>query len=854
MKNRLLLITLLFLSLAPLSDASQKGIWPFRKKAKAAVEQKDTTRKEDKYEKFFRKESKKQEGFLTVHLKEGKVYFEIDDSLLGRDLVMGTTIRSISDNENGVVGAKNELTSITFTKADSTIQLRELSYDCLPDTRLMQEALSRSHTGTILANMPIVQRGPDSTYVFDMTGFFLSGHERFSPFLDISANKSMYNVKESFKKSLSFIEDVKAFEDNASVTMSLSYTYSMTDIEGREVRKNVPLTAEMTCSMLLLPEEPYHPRVADPRIGYFWTCRQLFGSQTESSRPVYLTNRWRLEPSDTAAFRRGEKVEPVKPIVFYVDSTFPDWWKPYVRNAVNQWSKVFEEIGFRNAVQAKDFPDDDPEFDPDNIKYSCIRYAPVGIQNAMGPSWVDPRSGEIITASVYVYHDIIRLLTDWMFVQTAQADDQVRTRYIPQELMGDAIEYVIRHEVGHTLGLMHNMSGSYVIPVEDLRDPEASHRHGTTTSIMDYARFNYVAQPGDKERGVKLTPPEFGAYDRWAIRWGYQPVFDADNLQEEARITSGWITDSLTRAPYYRYGIQQVYGILFDPRCQVEDLGDDVLKATRYGVSNLKYIMENFMDWIADEDDPECEFRQEILTAILNQYLRYYTHVINNVGGLYRNEVIAGDGNKRFENIPGDRQRELLDYAFRMMEDVSWLDNPAVLGRLPMVGKPSSAVRRAMESRFVNVPFLCDKSDGISTEEFGTAESLDAVFGYVWKPTLQGRKLSAEQRTMEKNYIDHMIAMAGFRKSSSGGKSFADLHQERSCCMLEDLQGEIAYSEISGFEWLPRSVMNLGDFSASSVYAVLKRAMDLMKSRKASASSEDKAHYELMIKKIEFAL
>ena len=222
MKNRLLLITLLFLSLAPLSDASQKGIWPFRKKAKAAVEQKDTTRKEDKYEKFFRKESKKQEGFLTVHLKEGKVYFEIDDSLLGRDLVMGTTIRSISDNENGVVGAKNELTSITFTKADSTIQLRELSYDCLPDTRLMQEALSRSHTGTILANMPIVQRGPDSTYVFDMTGFFLSGHERFSPFLDISANKSMYNVKESFKKSLSFIEDVKAFEDNASVTMSLS--------------------------------------------------------------------------------------------------------------------------------------------------------------------------------------------------------------------------------------------------------------------------------------------------------------------------------------------------------------------------------------------------------------------------------------------------------------------------------------------------------------------------------------------------------------------------------------------------------------------------------------------------------
>lgn len=855
MKNRNIIVaTLLVLCLAPGARATQKGIWPFRKKAPAAVEQKDTSKKENKYEKFFRKETKKQEGFLTVHLKEGKVYFEIDDSLLGRKLLMGTTIRSISDNENGVVGAKNDLTGITFTKADTTIQLRELNYDCLPDTELMQEALSKSHTGTILANMPIIQRGPDSTYVFDMTGFFLSGHERFSPFLDISSNKSRYAVTESFKKNFSFIEDAKAFEDNASVTMSLSYSYSLKDIEGREVRKNTPLTAEMTCSMLLLPEEPYHPRVADPRIGYFWTCRELFGSQTESSRPVYLANRWRLEPSDTAAYRRGEKVEPVKPIVFYVDNTFPDWWKPYVRNAVNQWSEVFEEIGFKNAVQAKDFPADDPEFDPDNIKYSCIRYAPVGIQNAMGPSWVDPRSGEIITASVYVYHDIIKLLTDWMFVQTSQADEEVRTKNIPQALMGDAIEYVIRHEVGHTLGLMHNMSGSHVIPVEDLRDPEATHAHGTTTSIMDYARFNYVAQPGDKERGVKLTPPKFGAYDRWAIRWGYQPVFDAENLKEEAAITSGWITDSLKRAPFYRYGIQQVNAILFDPRCQVEDLGDDVLKATRYGVSNLKYIMDNFMEWIPDEEDPDCEFRQELLMAIINQYLRYYTHVINNVGGLYRNEVIAGDGNKRFENIPGERQRELLDYAFRMMEDVSWLDNQSVLSRLPMVGKPSAAVRRAMSSRFFSVPFFCDKSDGISSQEFSTAESLDAVFDYVWKPTVQGRKLTADQRTLETGYIDHMIAMGNFRSTKSGGRSFADPHQECSCCMLEDLKGEIEYSEISGFEWLPRSVMNLGDFSASSVYSVLKRAMDLMKSRKASASAEDRAHYELMIKKIEFAL
>ena len=843
---------LILLTLATSVSASETAIWPFKKKA-PETEQKDTVEKESKYEKFFKKEKKSEKGFITVHLKDGKIYFEMPDSLLGRDIVMGTTIRSISDNENGIVGAKDELTSITFTKADSTIQIREVSYDCLPDTKLMADALSRSHTGTIIANMPVVQKGPDSTSVIDMTGFFLSGHKRFSPFLATSSNKSHYSVSENFKKNLSFIEDARSFTDNLSVTMSLSYTYSMTDGTGKSVRKDQPLTAEMTCSMLLLPEKTYHPRVADPRIGFFWTSRELFGSQTSSSRPVYLANRWRLEPSDTAAFRRGELVDPVKPIVFYIDNTFPEWWKPYVRNAVSQWSEVFEEIGFRNAVQAKDFPTDDPSFDPDNIRYSCIRYAPVGIENAMGPSWVDPRSGEIITASVYVYHDIIKLLTNWMFVQTAQADSAVRTRYIPKDLMGDAIEYVIRHEVGHTLGLMHNMSGSSVIPVEDLRDPEASHRNGTTTSIMDYARFNYVAQPGDKERGVKLTPPRFGSYDRWAIRWGYQPVFDTDDLEEEGRITSGWITDSLKKAPYYRYGIQQVYQILYDPRCQVEDLGDDVLKATSYGVSNLKYIMSGFMDWIKDEDDPDCEFRQEIFMTILNQYNRYYGHVISNVGGLYRNEVIAGDGNRRFENIPGARQKELLNYAMQMMDDVDWLDDPAVLSRLPMVGKPSAAVRRAMEERLFNAPYFCDKSDGISTKEFSASECLEAVFDYVWKPTRQGKHLTAAQRALETDYIDAMVTLGGF-KSTDGARSFVNPHEDHSCQLMGLGNDEITYSQTEGFGWLPRYVMNVGDFTATSVYAVLKRARDLMKSRKASANAEDKAHYELMIKKIDLAL
>ena len=222
---------------------------------------------------------------------------------------------------------------------------------------------------------------------------------------------------------------------------------------------------------------------------------------------------------------------------FYIDNTFPEKWKPYLREGVTQWNELFEQIGFKDVVAAKDFPTDDPEFDPDNIKYSCVRYAPSSIENAMGPSWVDPRSGEILNASVYLYHNVIKLISNWLFVQTAQADKDVRTVNIPDEMVGDALRYVLSHEIGHCLGFMHNMGASSTFPVDSLRSPEFTQKYGTTPSIMDYARFNYVAQPGDKERGVKLTPPRFGEYDKYLIKWTYTPVFNVNSAEEEAIIT-----------------------------------------------------------------------------------------------------------------------------------------------------------------------------------------------------------------------------------------------------------------------------------------------------------------------------
>lgn len=841
------------------AGASEMAIWPFKKK-KADTEKVDTVKTPSKYEKLFKKEQKKAEGFITVHLKEGKVYFEIPDSVFGRDLLLGSTVKSISDNGNGIVGSKENLIHFTFVKRDSTVYMRRLDSEYITDDANIERALSRSRTSYIMKKFPVKAYNADSTAsVIDVTGVFLSDDKELSPFSSYAAY-ARYNRTDSFNKDLSFITDVKAFDDNLSVTSSLSYTYSLANAKTQKtVRKNAHLTAEVNRSIVMLPKKIYHPRTADPRIGFFFTERTKFAGINSISSPIYFVNRWRLEPSDTAAYRRGELVEPVKPITYYIDSDFPEWWKPYIREAVEQWNEVFEEIGFKNAIVAKDFPAYDPAFDPENIKYSCIRYAPIGIQNAMGPSWTDPRSGEIINASVYVYHDVIKLLTGWMFVQTAQADSRVRARDIPEDLLGDALMYVIKHEVGHTLGLMHNMSGSSVIPVDSLRSPSFTQKNGTTTSIMDYARFNYVAQPGDAERGVKLTPPNFGSYDRWAIRWGYKPVFDMPSFEAETEYTTKMISDSLEAAPFYRYGKQQMSAVLFDPSCQTEDLSDDVLKASELGISNLKYITAHFMDWVADSTDTEYEFRTSIYSAILNQYLRYIGHLMTNVGGLYKNEVIAGSPYPRFANVPGDKQKKIMEFVIAQYNDLDWLDSKEVLSKLPVIGKPSSAVRKSIASDLFVAPFLAGWADGISTYEYSCTECLDRVFDFVWKSS---GKLTSDRKALQKDFVETYMAMAGFAMPGSKN-ALADeaedivpeeLHIHRGCWDDSIPMGSLDYDPVSGFEWTPRTIFNQGSLTAGTVYAVLMKAYKRMQTLKASASEEDKAHYDYLMSTISYSL
>ena len=440
-------------------------------------------KKETKYDKLFKgKKVTTAKGFITLHKFDNKVYFELPLKVLNRDILLGSTIAETTDNQFGCVGEKSsDPFLIRFVQRDSTITLRRVQAGQFSDDREIKKRLQSSTMPAIAETFEIKAYNNDSSaVVFDMTGYLLSDKKMLSPFSPYSLIEMMgANIDKNFEKESSFIQGIKSFEDNVSVRSLLTYKVSV-GAKGGYAVKNMPFSAVMNRSFILLPEKPMRHRYADPRIGIFEHSIVEFASEGRGLRTRHIAHRWNLEPSDSAAYLRGELVEPKKPIVFYIDDAFPLSWNKYIHKGVEVWQKAFEKIGFKNAIIAKDFPKNDPNFDPENIKYSCIRYAPSTVANAMGPSWIDPRSGEIINASVTVYHNIVQLVQYWRFLQTAPADKEVRNVVLREDLLGDCIAYVLSHEVGHTLSLMHNMAGSSSIPVESLRDPKFTQEYGTT--------------------------------------------------------------------------------------------------------------------------------------------------------------------------------------------------------------------------------------------------------------------------------------------------------------------------------------------------------------------------------------
>ena len=867
-----------FLFVQEVAASSAAIIW----KKKGKKEEKVEVKKETPYEKFFKgKKCETVKGLIILHKMDNKIYFELPLSLLGKDMLIGSTVTEITNNGFANVGEKpHEPMHVMFTRTDSTINLRQVTCAYMSKDRNLQERIKTSMMPAIIENLAIKAYSPDSTaVVIDMTNFLLSDNEQLNPFSAYApVTWSGAWIEKEFKRNNSQIAKIKAFDDNVSVQSSLTYSVSLRDKRSYYWYKE-PFTAVMTRTFLLLPEEPMRPRLADPRINIFWQGYSEFSNEGNGMKPLYYANRWRLEPKDEAAYRRGELVEPKKPIVFYIDNAFPEMWKPYMKYAVEVWQKAFENIGFKNAIIAKDFPTDDPEFDPDNLKYSCIRYSPSSVANAMGPSWTDPRTGEIINASVYVYHNVIKLVQDWRFLHTAAVDSDVRKVVLDDEIIGDCIRYVVSHEVGHCLALMHNMSASAAIPVDSLRSPSFTQKYGTTYSIMDYARNNYVAQPGDKEKGVRLTPPELGLYDMFSISWLYRPLLDAKTPEDEVPTLSKWISEKSGNLAY-RYGKQQ-FRTRLDPSSVEEDLGDDAMKAGVYGIKNLKIILANLNGWVG-KDDPDYRFSLNMYNEVIYQYFRYLNNVLMNIGGIYMNERYDGDVLPSYTVVPRKDQRRAVKFLLDQMKDMDWLDAKEMQEGYPLRGNIASYLQDeiffAMIKQIGNVMICASKSLG---EDVYTAEDyMKDIYDYVWAPTQQGKTLTSIEKLMQINLLTTIMDQAGV-VSEQKGTPFAlagnmiripEVMKEQSRAAYGLISEEFAgiYSNLERLvpfesEDLLRQAERMGFDSYVGVTApyiptghiyfdVLKKTLSLLKSKVNTGSTDTKQHYKLLIYKIEKAL
>jgi hypothetical protein len=692
-------------------------------------------------------------GLFNTYKVDGKYYFEIPDSLLNREMLVVTrfvkTPTGLKSFGQQYGGEEVNDQVWKWERHDKQIFIRVPSYSVRADsTSDMYQSVKNSNLDAVLASFDIKGYNKDTTGVLvDVTDMYNG---------DVAAISLPDNIKKLYKittldNTRSYIDTIKSFPINIETRTLKTFRSA----ESPTDNTNGALTFELNTSMLLLPKKPMKARLMDARVGFFGQRQTDYGTDAQKAEGTAYIHRWKLEPKDEAAYARGELVEPKKQIVYYIDPATPKKWVPYLIAGINDWNKGFEAAGFKNAIVGKEAPTakEDPEFSTEDARYSVVRYFASDVQNAYGPHISDPRTGEILESHVGWYHNVMSLLHNWFFIQTAAVNPNVRTAQFSDKQMGELIRFVSSHEIGHTLGLPHNFGSSYAYPVDSLRSKSFTDKHGTAPSIMDYARFNYIAQPGD---GVTHLYPQIGEYDLWAIKWGYSYFPGNKSPKQEKEALDVW-TKKNAGNPLYYYGRQ---GTSLDPRLQNEDLGDNAMKASTYGIANLKRILPNLEKWSFQKGE-DFEDVQTLYNEVIGQYNRYIGHVTMNIGGMNENFKTYDQTGPVYGFVSKNLQHDAVEFLNKQVfttpywlinnNELSRFDNGLVINRIKAV-QVNALTNVINASRMAR---MFDNESKNGAKAYTVAELFTELRGGVFG----AGKPDEFKRNLQRGYIDNLKAM-----------------------------------------------------------------------------------------------